>query len=88
MPLYSPSSAPKASGEKPSWTTRYKGSTLATISDDKSVRRLVAPRNHTFGGTDRHARPPTQCGGEHMGLDRFRLIHGCLTLPESGPARG
>ena len=58
MPLYSPSSAPKASGEKPSWTTRYKGSTLATISDDKSVRRLVAPRNHTFGATDRHAQPP------------------------------
>src|SRR6476659_7363254 len=40
---------PKATGLIPSCSTRYIGSTLATISDETSVRRLVKPRAKTVG---------------------------------------
>src|SRR4051794_29810051 len=40
---------PNATGLIPSCSTRYIGSTLATISDDTSVRRLVKPSAQTVG---------------------------------------
>src|SRR6188768_3777752 len=43
---------PKANGCIPSCSTRYIGSTLATISDEMSVKRLVRPSAHTVPLTD------------------------------------
>src|SRR6266542_3414873 len=42
-----PSTIPKAIGPIPRKRTRYTGRTLATISDEMSVRRLVSPKAQT-----------------------------------------
>lgn len=34
-------------GERPSWMTKYSGSTAVTISEEMSVTRLTAPRAST-----------------------------------------